>query len=122
QFKDEFWLHRREEKGIWKGLYQPFLIETNREMDSEELVKTEAFQSLNLTNIPLLESSNKQRLTHQLIHSKLFSIKCSRMPETPDTGLWTAIDTMTKLPLPKTILNLFEKKSTFKEIAQHGNF
>lgn len=121
QFEDKFWLRRRDEKGIWKGLYEPYLLETEKEIDNEELLKTETFQNLKLKSKPVFESSNKQRLTHQIIQSKLFSINCTEKPVMPDAGLWTSFEDMKKLPFPKTILALFEKKSTFKEIAQLGN-
>ena len=62
----------RTGKGIWQGLYQFPLIETNKEVNLDELVCSEEFQTLvpSGSNIKLF---NENLIIHKLSHQHLFT-------------------------------------------------
>ncbi|MBS1643752.1 MAG: A/G-specific adenine glycosylase [Bacteroidetes bacterium] len=119
--RDKIWLERRETKDIWNGLYQPFLIETDKDLNDIALHKNAAYQGLQLSGTATIVAQTRQRLSHQLVHSKLYFKHCKQPPSLPPCGSWLHKDTIKSLPFPKTILELFEKKGIFNAIGTSRN-
>ncbi len=74
-------IHRRGEGDIWQGLYELPLIETKKELKIEALLKSKEWQTFikdfeGLKLIPTV-SECKHRLTHQLLHAKLYIIEAT---------------------------------------------
>ncbi len=73
-------IHRRGEGDIWQGLYELPLIETKKATILEDLLKTKAWKELLKSGTKAKISSTalaecKHRLTHQLLHAKLYTIE-----------------------------------------------
>ncbi len=73
-------IHRREEGDIWQGLYELPLIETDKDLDFEGIIKESKFKKLLLASKGAKLSSKVQaecqhRLSHQLLHSKLYVLE-----------------------------------------------
>lgn len=121
EYRNKIWLERRETKDIWNGLYQPYLIETNKEIDNQALHKNATYLGLQLSGSSTIVAQSQQRLSHQLIHSKLYFKLCKQPPCLPPTGSWQPKDTIQSLPFPKTILELFEKNGIFNATGASRN-
>ena len=62
----------RKGKGIWQGLYQFPLIETNKEVHLEDLDNLPEFQALVSTNA-VIQLFNEDSIIHKLSHQHLFT-------------------------------------------------
>ncbi|MES2796168.1 MAG: A/G-specific adenine glycosylase, partial [Bacteroidota bacterium] len=63
-----FYLKKREEKGIWQGLFDFYLVEKENEIDLEDLWKTEPIAEI-INHSSILSVSSEYR--HQLTHKRL---------------------------------------------------
>ncbi|WP_075340500.1 A/G-specific adenine glycosylase [Tenacibaculum agarivorans] len=71
-------IHERVGKGIWQGLFEFPLIETQKSIEIEELVNDEKFITLfsNEVNIKLHNNENIiHKLSHQHLHTKFWVIE-----------------------------------------------
>ncbi|MEG1621844.1 MAG: A/G-specific adenine glycosylase [Alistipes sp.] len=75
---DQVFIHRREERDIWQGLYEFPLIESDRPLAFEELIATDTFQQLFAnTHFHLLHTQvmAKHQLTHQALYAIFYHIE-----------------------------------------------
>ena len=107
------WIRLRSSKDIWKGLYEPMLIEAHTQLDRKGIAGHEAFRALNIPEIPEYEGMHSQRLTHQIIESRFFSVHTGMQPVIPVNGSWIPIQQLQKYPFPRTLVIFFEKKGYF---------
>ncbi len=112
----EIWLSRNDDMaGIWRGLYQPFLIEANEALDTKTLAAHPDFRKL-APDVGALqyEGHLQRKLTHQALDIRFFRLRVSGKPAVlSGNGLWTRPDHIAQLPLPKPIALFFEKKAYF---------
>jgi A/G-specific adenine glycosylase len=103
---DKTILSERKGKGIWQGLYQFPLIESNTNIDKNELVSSEEFITLfpNETTISLF---NKKEIVHKLSHQHLYTqfwiVETATSSEAKIK--WNSIK---KYPVPVLIANFLE--------------
>lgn len=112
-FKDSVWIHQRSEKDIWQGLYEPLLIESIAPLDRKSLQKQELFRLLKLNEAPEYEGCLSQRLTHQLIHSRFFSITIEVPLACSTDGFWAPLTSLKDYAFPRSLVTFFEKKGYF---------
>ena len=99
-------LSERKGKGIWQGLYQFPLIESDKNINKDELVSSEEFNSFfpNETTISLF---NKKEIIHKLSHQHLYTqfwvVETSTLEKA--TIKWSEIE---KFPVPILIANFLE--------------
>lgn len=112
---DTLWIHKRPGKDIWENLNEPYLIEHTLPLDTEELVQHAAFKQLGvLKNKPEYEGVLKQRLTHQLIETRFFSLQLPKQVDIPvQGGNWVPVSELKKMAFPKTLVSFLEKKLYF---------
>jgi len=109
---DKTILSERKGKGIWQGLYQFPLIESDTNIDKNELVSSEEFINLfpNETTISLF---NKKEIVHKLSHQHLYTqfwiVETATSSEAKIE--WNAIK---KYPVPVLIANFLEIFETEK--------
>lgn len=112
EYKDQFYLQKREGKDIWKNLYELPLIETEIDTDDKRLVSSALFNKIFDGNHPVIVSV-KPTITHQLSHQKLF-IRflnvCIDQPIPDKNYLLISHGQMRDFPFPKPIFNYLEKK------------
>ncbi|WP_343330962.1 A/G-specific adenine glycosylase [Polaribacter staleyi] len=105
-------LSERKGKGIWQGLFQFPLIESNKNINKNELVSSEEFIDLfpAETTISLF---NKKEIVHKLSHQHLYTqfwiIETKKLNKA--TIKWTEIE---KHPVPILIANFLETFLTKK--------
>ena len=112
-FDNNVWVRLRTTKDIWKGLYEPLLLEAEAALDRKGMEKHEAYRALHLSEEPEFEGALSQRLTHQIIASRFFSVQAATPPTVPQDGVWVPLDQLKKYPFPKTLVSFFEKKGYF---------
>ncbi|MDD4970196.1 MAG: A/G-specific adenine glycosylase [Paludibacter sp.] len=82
RFQDSTFLQKRVEKDVWQNLFEFPLIESDRLLNSEELLDDEAFKSLfgNVDEVEIHKISNpmKHILSHRVIHAQFFSVNISK--------------------------------------------
>jgi A/G-specific adenine glycosylase len=70
------YLNKRISNDIWKNLYQLPLLESEKELSDEQLLKTNiSFVNGYNYNIKLISAPKKHTLSHQIIHSKLIYVE-----------------------------------------------
>ena len=100
-------LEERTGKGIWQGLYQFPLIESKKEISTEELLSTEEFQQ-KVPDASKLQLFNQEVIVHKLSHQHLYTrfwiVKLKKHPKA--NVEWTEIEAF---PVPVLISNFIEK-------------
>jgi A/G-specific adenine glycosylase len=112
--EDKIWIQKRTGKDIWQNLYQPYLIESEHSLDSRELQQEAGFIALDIDALPEYEGALKQRLTHQLIETRFFTVN---LPEVKNLkaadGMWVSLSKLKSYAYPSTLVSFFEKKNYF---------
>jgi A/G-specific adenine glycosylase len=105
-------LSERKGKGIWQGLYQFPLIETNKNISINELISKDEFVNLFPFNSSISLFNKKEivhKLSHQHISTKFWIIETENSQEIKIK--WAEIE---KYPVPILIANFLEAFSTKK--------
>ncbi|WP_298878437.1 A/G-specific adenine glycosylase [uncultured Polaribacter sp.] len=105
-------LSERTGKGIWQGLYQFPLIETDKKIQKEELISTEDFINLfpEETTISLFNKKEiVHKLSHQHLHTQFWVIETKN--HTDALINWTEIE---KFPVPILIAKFLENFQSIK--------
>jgi len=100
-------LSERKNKGIWQGLYQFPLIETNQTIDEKELILSEEFHQLFPEETTLKLFNPKEiihKLSHQHLHTKFWIVETNSVEE--ETLNWKDVS---KFPVPVLIANFLEE-------------
>ncbi len=109
----EVWLQKRE-AGIWRGLYQPFLVEAEARLNRQQLAETEELKALGISAGDLIYEGQLQRkLTHQSLDLQFFGAETAQETALPAGGAWFSEAAQKSIPLPKPIALFFEKKGLF---------
>ena len=79
---DKTYLHRRDKKDIWQGLFEFPLIETAGLQTYDALVQTDAYKQLfegcSIKHITLSLANKKHVLSHQVLYANFYTIELSR--------------------------------------------
>ncbi|HXS36565.1 MAG TPA: A/G-specific adenine glycosylase [Flavipsychrobacter sp.] len=112
---DTVWIHKRTDKDIWENLFQPYLIESAELLDSVQLKEQKEFELLNVNGNKLeYEGYLTQRLTHQLIETRFFSMHFKKQPKISlKDGKWVSVKELENFAFPKTIVSFLKKKLYF---------
>lgn len=107
RYHDEIWIRKRSEKGIWQNLHEFFLIESGSNIGVQELKRAPQWRSVLPEHIqPGLLAIARQRLTHQLIDSKLYGVILKDKPENlPAEGFWIKTEQLRNYAFPKTLVD-----------------
>jgi len=77
-YKNSIYISKRIKKDIWEGLYEFYLIETDKKQKPQEILKGKEFLKItSAKNIILKSVSNEYKhvLSHQNLHSLFYSIE-----------------------------------------------
>ena len=112
---DTVWMKRRDESGIWAGLYDFYLIETPQPVALEQLDDPLLVSLLQRENTRVVASSPYQHLlTHQRLHVTFYTITLSQYPENlaDESNCLQAysVDELERLPKPVLIDNFLQKE------------
>ena len=99
-------LSERKNKGIWQGLYQFPLIESDKNINKNELISSEEFKNmfLNETTISLFNTKEiVHKLSHQHLYTQFWIVETSNLSDTKIK--WIDIESY---PVPVLIANFLE--------------
>jgi A/G-specific adenine glycosylase len=115
RWKDTVWIHKRTGSDIWENLHEPYLMETEQLIDSEQLANHTSLKKINIKDPILTHVGNTtQRLTHQIIEARFFSINLNKRPEiADDNGMWLSVNELNKTAFPKTVVSFFKNNLYF---------
>ncbi len=103
---DKTILSERKGKGIWQGLYQFPLIESNKTITKETLIGLEEFNNL-IPNKATISSHNTKEVTHKLSHQHLYTqfwiVETTNLPEA--NVPWIDVE---NYPVPVLIANFLD--------------
>ncbi|MFK8060408.1 MAG: A/G-specific adenine glycosylase [Polaribacter sp.] len=105
-------LSERKGKGIWQGLYQFPLIESDKNINKNELTSSQEFNDLfpDETTISLFNKKEIiHKLSHQHLHTQFWIVETKSSTKT--TTNWSEIE---KFPVPVLIANFLETFLTKK--------
>jgi A/G-specific adenine glycosylase len=113
---DKIWIRKRTGKDIWENLHEPYLVEHDAALDTHTLATQQQFINLQHIGASQLqyEGSLKQRLTHQLIETRFFSmvLPTGLHPEIAD-GMWVPVSELKNIAFPRTLVTFLEKNQCF---------
>lgn len=111
EYKGECYIQLRTANDIWQDLHEPFLIESGGDYQ-----RSPSWQELAayISKEPVLIHTGKQRLTHQLIHSRFYHIALKSKPVfLPERGKWIVKKMLKNFAFPKTIISFFNGNEYF---------
>jgi len=108
-YRNKIAIEQRQEKDIWKGLYQFPMIEiSNKKIFDEQegiLVSETRKQKIK----PVLLHEVRQQLTHQQIRAKGFVYFVETTNQKPQRSRWVALEKLDEWPMPRLLHLLREK-------------
>ncbi|WP_299063110.1 A/G-specific adenine glycosylase [uncultured Polaribacter sp.] len=105
-------IEERKGKGIWQGLYQFPLIESNKNLNKEDLIDTDNFKNLfpDETTISLFNSKEiVHKLSHQHLYTQFWIVETKKHKNA--TTPWHNIE---DFPVPILIANFLQALDTKK--------
>ena len=105
---DQFIIKQREDKDIWKKLYELPLIESKKEISKAQLIKHHYLKKFQIKEIKLI-SSVKHKLTHQNLKINFWET-CIKKIRLRNNFFKITIDEVPKYPFPKPLKNYFDKE------------
>jgi len=103
---DKTMLSERKGKGIWQGLYQFPLIESDKNINEKELISSEEFIQLfpNETTISLFNTKEiVHKLSHQHLHTQFWIVETKHLASAAIK--WSTIE---EYPVPVLIANFLK--------------
>jgi len=108
-------LEQRTGKGIWQNLYQFPLVESDSELNLNEILNNETYKSvsekLKITNLTLYNSKTVlHKLSHKHLHTRFWIAEVSSIKDNS-----IKLDEIQTLPVPILIGNFISEFSSFKD-------
>lgn len=114
KWKGTLWVHKRGGNDIWENLHEPYLIEADHTMELAGLLGLEQVKQLPGYIHIIYSGSVTQRLTHQLITSRFFTLELSEKADIKDRdGKWLTEAELKKTAFPKTLVSFLENSLYF---------
>ncbi|MFN4233492.1 MAG: A/G-specific adenine glycosylase [Bacteroidia bacterium] len=110
--KGKTYLQKRAEGDIWQGLYEFPLIETDKALDFEELIKQlESKNFFKNISIELVKTSQDKKhiLSHQHIHARFFHVKVNKLAKLK-AYKQISMSELDKFALPRLIHRYLEEE------------
>lgn len=104
------WLRRREADDIWRGLYEPPLLETPCEMTENELKKSDFWRAnFSKTSPRLLWGPVKHVLTHRVIHANFYGAELPLAARPAPGFIRVRLADVNKYALPRLVQKFVER-------------
>ena len=110
----KLWIRKRTKKDIWQNLFEPLMIEHSDALDASAIIARPELSALDLGGHPHYQGAVTQRLTHQLIESRFFSMELSKPHAmAAGDGEWVLLGQLNNYPFPRTLVSFLEKNLYF---------
>ncbi|HSK11777.1 MAG TPA: A/G-specific adenine glycosylase [Phnomibacter sp.] len=99
------WIKERNEKDIWRHLYEFYLVELADKHALEGFDPSQYMIGMGLEpkSVMPLPRTFRQTLTHQVIQSRFFIVALYEPVEVAPEGRWVPLKSISKFPFPKTL-------------------
>jgi A/G-specific adenine glycosylase len=102
-------MKQRREKDIWRGLYDFYLVETNRDVKAEKIIRSDLFLQKIFTGKAKTSPGYKHILSHQIIKSKFILIEGKKNLKAEEEALqYYSLRKIEQLPKPVLISRFLE--------------
>lgn len=111
----QFVLFKREADDIWKGLYEPLLIETEQPVEVEKLFRLSPLNALLQAQEATWRTVNvgvKHQLSHRTLWCNFYLLDLPLKPDGNQMGrygVWVDADKLSDFAVPRLISKLFEQ-------------
>ena len=109
------WMQKREEKDIWQGLYEFYLIESPKPIGQSTATKQFTAAARIKAEAVRLAASTKQLLSHQEIHGKFYEFARSKPNNVFRKGKFYSPKEIEKLAKPVIITRYLEQGASEKK-------
>ena len=107
------WLHRREGQDIWRGLYEPLLLETPSALTERELQASSFWKSLFGRRKPrLLAGPVKHVLSHRIIYAWFYGVSVPPSLPLPEGFMLVREKELKKYAFPRLVQKVLIRKKT----------
>lgn len=112
--QNKIWIQKREAKDIWQNLHEPYLIETEKHISIKKANEILTKSGLKIYQLDT-DWVSSQKLSHQIIEAQFFNVIVQEFNPNAfsNKGKWIAINNLSKIAFPKTVVSFFEKKGYF---------
>ena len=113
EYKGRFAIRQRTEKDIWHNLFEFLLIESEKVLDQNAIVKQLRKikgMASNGTEIKSVSPVFRQQLSHQRIEGRFAELKITHKPTRMDGVIWVRKEEMKNYAFPKFITQYLEKR------------
>jgi A/G-specific adenine glycosylase len=102
RYKDDIYIQRRSEKDIWHGLYEFPLLESDKQLQKDELQSSLNMIITNFSDVKYLNSVEvKHLLTHQIIDCTFWMFEAKSKPQFISKNCLTiSLKSYTEFPFP----------------------
>ena len=103
-------MHRRTGRDIWRGLYEPLLLEFPKKPQDADIFSHAVLQSID-SGMTLCERVGvmKHKLTHRTLLLRAFEAQVGKNAVIPEGCFWADAAQIESLPLPRAVEVLFEQ-------------
>lgn len=107
---EETWLRRRENKDIWRGLYEPVCLETPSDMSARQLKKTDFWLGLFGKARPVaLWGPVKHVLTHRVIYARFYGVQVPLSAKRPKGFIRVPCGQVQNYALPRLVQKFMQE-------------
>ncbi len=116
---DKVLVRQRPEKDIWNGLFEFYLVETEK-AETWEPVKIKKLMSEQIGtanySIQSISPGFKQQLTHQVIHTQFIAVKLQSVPASLQDYRLVTRSALNKLAFPKSIRGYIDRYTSHQHL------
>ena len=114
QHKQRFYIRKRTQKDIWRGLYEPLFLESDHLLTEKELVShplVAPYFSKKVFTIHSVSGPYLQKLTHQNIHAQFIRIYSNELIREIATAFPVSRSKMKSLSFPKIVRDYLNQQN-----------
>jgi A/G-specific adenine glycosylase len=111
RFKNETFIKKRLDNGIWKNLYEFPLIDSEKELSEKDVLKKaedQGWLNFNTSEIKSISKKYKHILSHRIIYARFWEIK-SRQTPTINSVSKIRIENISEYPVSRLIEKFLEE-------------
>ncbi len=115
KWNDTIWIHKRTGRDIWENLHEPFLVESDEQIDIEKIIQNDILKIENISYSSITyKGCSSQRLTHRIIEARFYEVVLTKKPKIGSfKGNWLDMNGLKKTAFPKTVVSFLENNLYF---------
>ena len=111
--KNYTYIYKRQEKGIWQNLFEFPVIESEKSLELEQLMKSKLFTRLilpeNIASLDVVIKKKKHILSHRILYATFIEVFLKNEPDTPLNFIRIKEDEIENYPVHRLMQHYIEK-------------